>query len=155
MRCPYCHSDQNKVVDSRYREVGNVIRRRRLCLQCDRRFTTYERIEEMLPQVIKKDGRREAFDRDKIMRGIDKACEKLEISAIQKEAMVDDIERHFADFGEKEIKAELIGEAVMNKLRETNKVAYVRFASVYRSFKDTKDFYSELEKVNNEEDTSG
>ncbi len=155
MRCPYCHSDQNKVVDSRYREVGNVIRRRRLCLECDRRFTTYERIEEMLPQVIKKDGRREAFDRDKIMRGIDKACEKLEISTNQREAMVDDIERHFADLGEKEIKAELIGEAVMNKLRETNKVAYVRFASVYRSFKDTKDFYSELEKVNNEEDTSG
>lgn len=151
MRCPYCHSEQNKVVDSRFREVGNVIRRRRLCLDCSRRFTTYERIEEMMPMVIKKDGRREPFNREKISSGINRACEKLPISVDQKDAIVSAIERHFADKGEKEVSSDEIGLIVIGKLRELDHVAYVRFASVYRSFKNIDDFDQELKELRDED----
>ncbi|MHA1569997.1 MAG: transcriptional regulator NrdR [Alphaproteobacteria bacterium] len=147
MRCPYCQSEQNKVVDSRFREVGNVIRRRRLCLDCDRRFTTYERIEEMLPLVIKKDGRREPFDRQKILSGVRRACEKLPISADEIEDLVSQVERHFADKGDKEVHSNEIGEMVIGRLRGMHPVAYVRFASVYRSFKDIDDFMQELKDL--------
>jgi len=136
MLCPYCRSEQNKVVDSRFREVGNVIRRRRVCLDCTRRFTTYERVEEINPLVIKKDGRREPFNREKILTGIKRACEKLEISADQIEQIVTEIERYFIDKGEKEVQSTEIGELIIGKLRDLHPVAYVRFASVYRSFTD-------------------
>jgi len=147
MRCPYCNSDQNKVVDSRYREVGNVIRRRRLCLDCERRFTTYERIEEMLPQVVKKDGRREPFDRQKILAGVRRACEKLKISSDQLEEVVSEIERHFTDRGEKEVTSTEVGELVINKLLTLHPVAYIRFASVYRAFEDIDDFITEAKEL--------
>jgi transcriptional repressor NrdR len=147
MLCPYCRSDQNKVVDSRFREVGNVIRRRRVCLDCSRRFTTYERIEEMMPLVIKKDGRREPFNREKILAGIVRACEKLPISADQMEEIVTEIERHFADTGEKEVQTGEIGELVIGSLRTLHPVAYVRFASVYRSFEDIDAFMTELKEL--------
>jgi len=147
MRCPYCGQEESKVMDSRFRKEGNVIRRRRECLQCARRFTTYERIEENMPHVIKKDGRREPFDRSKIMAGIRRACEKLPISIDQMEELVGDVERHFSDMGEREIDSKAIGELVIGKLRRLHPVAYVRFASVYRSFKDIDDFMMELKEL--------
>ncbi len=150
MRCPYCGSDQSKVMDSRFRKEGNVIRRRRECLKCARRFTTYERIEENLPHVVKKDGRREPFERQKIFNGISRACEKLPISIDRMEELVTDIERHFSESGEREISSAEIGEYVVKQLRDLNPVAYVRFASVYRSFKDVDDFMSELKEILNE-----
>lgn len=147
MKCPFCGHLENKVVDSRLRREGDVIRRRRECLSCERRFTTHERVEDILPMVIKKDNRREPFDRKKITDGIVKACEKRSVSMDAIEAMVDRIERKFQDRMEKEIQSEEIGEAVMQVLHETDDVAYVRFASVYRSFKDLKDFMNELEEI--------
>lgn len=147
MKCPFCGHLENKVVDSRLRREGDVIRRRRECLSCERRFTTHERVEDILPMVIKKDNRREPFDRKKITDGIVKACEKRSVSMDDIEAMVDRIERKFQDRMEKEIQSEEIGEAVMQVLHETDDVAYVRFASVYRSFKDLKDFMNELEEI--------
>jgi transcriptional repressor NrdR len=150
MRCPYCGFDQSKVMDSRFRKEGNVIRRRRECLKCARRFTTYERIEEMLPPVVKKDGRREPFDRQKIINGVKRACEKLPISMDQMEELVTEVERHFSESGEREITTKDIGEYVVAKLRELHPVAYVRFASVYRSFKDVDAFMSELKEILNE-----
>ncbi len=147
MLCPYCRSDQNKVVDSRFREVGNVIRRRRVCIDCNRRFTTYERIEENMPLVIKKDGRREPFNRDKILAGVARACEKLPVSADQMEGLVMEVERHFAECGDKEVHSTEIGEEVIGRLRDLHPVAYVRFASVYRSFKDIDAFMTELKEL--------
>ena len=147
MKCPFCGHLENKVVDSRLRREGDVIRRRRECLSCERRFTTHERVEDILPMVIKKDNRREPFDRKKITDGIVKACEKRSVSMDAIEAMVDRIERKFQDRMEKEIQSDEIGEAVMQVLHETDDVAYVRFASVYRSFKDLKDFMNELEEI--------
>jgi len=147
VKCPFCGHLENKVVDSRLRREGDVIRRRRECLSCERRFTTHERVEDILPMVIKKDNRREPFDRKKITDGIVKACEKRSVSMDAIEAMVDRIERKFQDRMEKEIQSDEIGEAVMQVLHETDDVAYVRFASVYRSFKDLKDFMNELEEI--------
>jgi len=147
MKCPYCHNKNDKVMDSRFRKEGSEIRRRRLCLDCGRRFTTYERVEPLELYVIKKDGRREPFDRDKVMAGIRKACEKLTVSVDQMESMVDQIERNFIDLGEREIPTQSIGEIVMQKLHETDDVAYVRFASVYRSFKDINDFMAQLKEL--------
>lgn len=147
MKCPFCGHLENKVVDSRLRREGDVIRRRRECLSCERRFTTHERVEDILPMVIKKDNRREPFDRKKITDGIVKACEKRSVSMDTIETMVDRIERKFQDRMEKEIQSDEIGEAVMQVLHETDDVAYVRFASVYRSFKDLKDFMNELEEI--------
>ena len=147
MKCPFCSDLQNKVIDSRLSKDHNVIRRRRECLGCGKRFTTYERIEEILPLVIKKDGRREPFDRSKIFTGIKKACEKRPISINTIERAVDRIEQGFQEKGEKEIESAGVGERVVNELHEIDEVAYVRFASVYRQFKDVTDFMKEVGKI--------
>src|SRR5512143_2131377 len=136
MRCPYCTSLDNKVVDSRMGKEGESIRRRRECLKCEGRFTTYERVEEVLPSVIKKDGRREPFDRMKVLTGLKKACEKRPIGMDTLEGITDTIEKKLIGLGVKEIQSTWIGEEVVGALRELDKVAYVRFASVYRQFKD-------------------
>ncbi len=147
MRCPFCGHLEDRVVDSREAQEGQVTRRRRECLGCKGRFTTYERIEEVLPQVVKKDGRREAFDRRKIVEGVVTACEKRPVSAEQIEALVAGVERELTDLGEREIQTSAIGEAVMRRLRSLDEVAYVRFASVYRAFRDVGEFMSELERL--------
>ena len=147
MKCPFCSDLQNKVIDSRLSKDHNVIRRRRECLGCGKRFTTYERIEETLPLVIKKDGRREPFDRSKIFTGMKKACEKRPISINTIERAVDRIEQGLQDKGEKEIESSAVGERVVNELHEIDEVAYVRFASVYRQFKDVTDFMKEVGKI--------
>ena len=147
MRCPYCTSIDNKVVDSRMGKEGESIRRRRECLKCEGRFTTYERVEEMLPLVIKKDSRREPFDRLKILSGLKKACEKRPISMEMLEKTVDEIEKALQEKGLKEIPSTVVGEEVMERLHKLDEVAYVRFASVYRSFKDINEFMSELKDI--------
>lgn len=147
MQCPFCKENKDKVVDSREINEGRMIRRRRECLDCKRRYTTYERIEEIPYLVIKKDGRREQFDRGKVLHGILKACEKrpVEIDAI--EAVVDDIVGRLYEVNEREIPAAVIGEIVMDNLKKLDSVAYVRFASVYREFKDVDEFMSELQTL--------
>lgn len=135
------------MTDSRAGTAGDVIRRRRECETCTRRFTTYERVEEVLPLVVKKDGRREPFDRPKVLSGLRRACDKRAIASERIEAIVDAIERELIDAGDKEIGSEKIGERVMAHLREVDPVAYVRFASVYRQFKDIDEMRSEIEKV--------
>jgi transcriptional repressor NrdR len=147
MRCPYCSSIDNKVIDSRMGKEGDSIRRRRECLKCEGRFTTYERVEEVLPSVIKKDGRREPYDRMKILNGLKKACEKRPISVDALEKTVADIEKSIQEKGLKEIPSTVIGEEVMGHLHALDEVAYVRFASVYRSFKDINEFMSELKDI--------
>jgi transcriptional repressor NrdR len=147
VKCPFCSDLQNKVIDSRLSKDHNVIRRRRECLGCSKRFTTYERIEEILPLVIKKDGRREPFDRSKIFTGMKKACEKRPISINTIERAVDKIEQGLQEKGEKEIESNGIGERVVSELHEIDEVAYVRFASVYRQFKDVTDFMKEVGKI--------
>jgi transcriptional repressor NrdR len=147
MRCPYCTSLDNKVVDSRMGKEGESIRRRRECLKCEGRFTTYERVEEVLPLVIKKDSRREPFDRMKILSGLKKACEKRPISMETLEKTVEEIEKALQEKGLKEIPSTVVGEEVMERLHKLDEVAYVRFASVYRSFKDINEFMSELKDI--------
>jgi transcriptional repressor NrdR len=147
MKCPFCSEFEDKVIDSRLSRDGIEIRRRRECLGCERRFTTYERIEEIPIVLIKKDGRREVFSRDKVRAGILKACEKREISMNLIEAFLDDLERDLKETGEKEIPSHAIGEKVMAMLYRLDGVAYVRFASVYREFKDVNDFVSELKSL--------
>lgn len=147
MRCPYCGEVDNKVIDSRLSKDGNVIRRRRECIVCNRRFTTYEHIEEIPIMIIKKDGRREIFSRDKVRSGIKKACEKRDISMNIIEEYIDELERDLKETGEKEISSRTLGEKIMSKLHEIDDVAYVRFASVYRDFKDVNDFVSELKRL--------
>jgi transcriptional repressor NrdR len=144
MRCPYCGHLEDKVVDSREAAEGQSTRRRRECLGCNRRFTTYERIEEVLPAVVKKDGRREPWDRKKIVDGLTRACQKRPVSSAQVEALVSAIERQVQELGEKEVQSRVVGEAVMTRLRDLDPVAFVRFASVYRAFEDVGDFMSEL-----------
>ncbi|MEK7794560.1 MAG: transcriptional regulator NrdR [Candidatus Hydrogenedentota bacterium] len=144
MRCPFCSHTEAKVVDSRASKDGDAIRRRRECLNCGRRYTTYERIEEVAKLVIKKDGRRETFDRWKLKAGILKACEKRPVSLDQIEALIDDVERTLFGNTEHEVTTENLGEAVMTKLRALDDVAFVRFASVYRQFKDLNEFMAEL-----------
>jgi transcriptional repressor NrdR len=144
MKCPRCGHVDNKVVDSRAGKDGDVIRRRRECLSCGRRFTTYERIEEELPLVVKRDGRREPYDRQKILSGIRKACEKRPVSADTIEHLVEALEQEFQSGAEKEISSIRIGERVMSKLLQVDDVAYVRFASVYRQFKDVSQFVEEI-----------
>ncbi len=144
MKCPFCGHQEDKVVDSREGREGDVIRRRRECLKCGKRFTTYERVEETLPMVIKKDGRREPFDRLKILHGLQKACEKRPIGVETLDALVDGIERKLQESGEKEVSSTWIGEEVMRRLKDLDEVAYVRFASVYRSFKDINEFMNAL-----------
>jgi transcriptional repressor NrdR len=144
MRCPFCHSTRNKVIDSRPSREANAIRRRRECLSCHRRFTTYEQVEETMPLVVKKDGRREPYQRVKISEGIKKACEKRPVSIDAIEQFLDDLEREMQESGLREIPSAWIGERVMAKLREWDEVAYVRFASVYRHFTDATDFMKEI-----------
>jgi len=147
MRCPFCNSTDGRVVDSRSSKEGDAIRRRRECLNCERRFTTYERIEEVAQMVIKKDGRREPFDRWKLKSGILKAVEKRPVSLDQVDALIDDVERTLFNSTEHEISTVHVGEAVMDRLKKLDEVAYVRFASVYRQFKDLNEFMSELKMM--------
>ncbi len=144
MRCPFCQHVEDRVIDSRLSKEGDMIRRRRECSHCLRRFTTYERVEETLPLVIKKDGRRENFDRSKILVGLHKACEKRPISVEVLEKLVDRIEQRLQEGGEREIPSQAIGEKIMQELQTLDQVAYVRFASVYRSFKDVNEFMNEV-----------
>lgn len=147
MKCPFCSTTESKVIDSRISKDGGLIRRRRECEKCAKRYTTYERVEEPLPAVVKKDGRRETFDRMKIASGIRKACQKRPISTETMDAVVDSIERSVLDQGEPEILSSAIGEKVMEELHRLDEVAYVRFASVYRSFKDINEFMYELNEL--------
>ena len=144
MRCPFCAHAKDKVVDSRESGAGDAIRRRRECLECGRRFTSYERIEEIPYLVIKKDGRREAFDRPKLIAGLHRACEKRPVPAKAIEEVVNEVERMIQDRPDREVEAQAIGALVMDRLRELDKVAYVRFASVYRQFEDVQEFMAEL-----------
>ena len=144
MKCPFCDELEDKVVDSRMAKEGEVIRRRRECLGCKRRYTTYERVDEILPVVVKKDGRRESFDRSKILAGLKKACEKRPISTATIEAVTDRIEKHIQEMGETEIESRIVGEELMKELHQLDQVAYVRFASVYREFTDIDQFMDEL-----------
>ena len=155
MKCPFCDQLENRVIDSRLSKDGHAIRRRRECTECKRRFTTYERVEISIPLVIKKDGRREHFDREKLKSGIMKACEKRPVSIDEIERFVDELERGIQEQGDREIPSETIGRRVMEYLRELDDVAYVRFASVYRSFKDLKEFMSELQDLLQEDSGKG
>ena len=147
MKCPFCGHPENKVVDSRESEEAQSIRRRRECLGCERRFTTYERVDEIPYMVIKKDGRRERFDRQKVLAGLLRACEKRPVNTSRLEEIVNEIEVTVADAPDREIPAKQIGELLMARLRELDKVAYVRFASVYLDFKDIKEFMDELKDL--------
>lgn len=147
MKCPYCTKINNKVIDSRLSKDGRMIRRRRECLECERRFTTYEKLEDVLPMIVKKDGRREPFNREKIISGIRMACRKRPISMTKIEEFVDTLEFYFQELGKKEVDSSEVGERVINKLKEWDEVAYVRFASVYRQFKDIGEFMAELEDI--------
>jgi len=147
LRCPFCQHIDDRVIDSRQSKEGEMIRRRRECTHCQRRFTTYERIEETLPLVIKKDGRREAFDRAKILAGLHKACEKRPIGVEILEKLVDRVEQRLEEGGEREVPSREIGEQIMEELQKLDEVAYVRFASVYRSFKDVNEFMNEVKEL--------
>ena len=146
MKCPYCGFSESKVVDSRPADEGSI-RRRRECLQCERRFTTYETVESLPRVVIKKDGSRQTFDRSKVLRGIQRSCEKRPVPVADMERMALEIEQELQNKLEREISTELVGEMVMDKLKKADEVAYVRFASVYRQFKDINTFMSELNKL--------
>jgi len=147
MKCPFCAYLEDKVIDSRLSQDGSTTRRRRECLSCSKRFTTYERVEEALPLVVKKDGRRETFDRTKILNGIMKACEKRPVALDDIEKAVVRLETRFIDSGEREIPSSSVGEAVMEEIKGLDEVAYVRFASVYREFRDIKEFMNELKDL--------
>ncbi|MBZ0157437.1 MAG: transcriptional regulator NrdR [Alphaproteobacteria bacterium] len=147
MKCPFCGSSEDKVIDSRASKEGDVIRRRRECLQCTQRFTSYERVEDPLPLVIKKDGSREFFDRHKILTGLKKACEKRPIPLTKLEEIEGAIEKRIIGLGMKEVNSSWIGEEIMSSLKELDKVAYVRFASVYRQFKDINDLMEEVKAL--------
>ena len=150
MRCPFCRNRKNRVVDSRMSNDGMIIRRRRACSACKRRLTTYERVGEAAPMVVKKDGRREPFDRAKIIGGLKRACEKRPVSMETIEQIANSIETTMAEQGDREVASNAIGAAVMNELHKIDQVAYVRFASVYRSFKDIDEFMHELEDLINQ-----
>ena len=147
MRCPFCDNEDTKVIDSRPIDDGKAIRRRRECEKCVKRFTTYEKVETTIIMIIKKDGSRQAFDRDKLMNGIIKACEKRPVALADIERVVDSIERGLNNMMEKEVKSTFLGELVMEQLKDLDEVAYVRFASVYRSFKDVNTFMKEIEAL--------
>ena len=148
MKCIYCEHPESKVIDSRPTDEGTVIRRRRECLKCGKRFTTYEKVEEIMFMVVKKDGSRELFNRSKVRNGIINACKKRPITTDQIEKIVDDIERGLNNMMEKEISSTVIGEVILDNLKELDEVAYVRFASVYRQFEDVDTFIREIEKLN-------
>ena len=147
MKCPFCTDLDNKVIDSRLSKDGTVVRRRRECIACKRRFTTHEKVEEILPVVIKKDSRREIFDKGKILSGVQKACSNRPISMDTIDNLVDRVEQYFQDKGDKEINCNEIGEIVMRELHQLDEVAYVRFASVYRQFKDITEFMTEVKEL--------
>lgn len=147
MKCPFCTDLDNKVIDSRLSKDGTVVRRRRECIACHRRFTTHERVEDIMPVVIKKDGRREIFDKNKMLSGVQKACSNRPISMDAIDDLVDRVERYFQDRGDKEINCTEIGEIVMRELHQLDEVAYVRFASVYRQFKDITEFMTEVKEL--------
>ena len=147
MKCPYCECEESKVVDSRPIENGQTIRRRRECIKCNKRFTTYENIEEVPLIIIKKDGNRQVYNRNKLLNGVIRACEKRPVSVEQMEEIVDEIEKRLYNSMEKEITTIYIGELVMDILKDIDEVAYVRFASVYRQFQDVNSFMAELEKL--------
>jgi len=147
MRCPFCRKRGNRVVDSRLSADGGMIRRRRMCTACKKRFTTYERVEEAAPSVVKKDGRREPFDRAKILSGLKRACSKRPVGIEVLEQAADRIERELEESGEKEIPSTRIGDIAMAALRDIDDVAYVRFASVYRSFRDVNELMAELKSL--------
>jgi transcriptional repressor NrdR len=147
MKCPFCNHIEDKVVDSRESREGDAIRRRRQCLGCERRFTTYERIDEVPYMVIKKDGRREKFDRQKVLSGLLKACEKRPVSMGKLAELVDQVEARVTDSADREISTIEIGELLMDALRDLDKIAYVRFASVYRDFQDEQAFFNELKNL--------
>ena len=147
MKCPFCNHLQDKVVDSRETKEGDTIRRRRECLACERRFTTYERIDEVPYMVVKKDGRREKFDRQKVLTGLLKACEKRPVSMARLSDLVNRVESKVSDSPDREIQTTEIGEFLMESLRELDKIAYVRFASVYRDFQDEQAFFNELKNL--------
>lgn len=147
MRCPFCDNEDTKVIDSRPIDDGKAIRRRRECEKCVKRFTTYEKVETTIIMIIKKDGSRQAFDRDKLINGIIKACEKRPVALADIERVVDSIERGLNNMMEKEVKSTFLGELVMEQLKDLDEVAYVRFASVYRSFKDVNTFIKEIEAL--------
>lgn len=147
MKCPYCSFEEDKVIDSRPTDEGATIRRRRECLNCHKRYTTYEKVESLPIMVIKKDGTRQPYEREKVRKGILRACEKRNISMDQIESLLDTIEAQISNSLEREVTSEFIGELVMDKLRELDEVAYVRFASVYRQFKDINTFMNELNKL--------
>ncbi len=147
MTCPFCGHLQDKVVDSRESKEGDVIRRRRECLACERRFTTYERIDEVPYMVVKKDGRREKFDRQKVLAGLLKACEKRPVAMGKLAEIVDEVERRLLESGDRELSTTAIGELLMERLRNLDKIAYVRFASVYRDFQDEEAFFNELKTL--------
>ena len=150
MKCPFCNYEDTKVIGSRSQEDNSVIRRRRLCEKCGKRFTTYERIDTIPITVVKRDGSRELFDKAKLLGGIMKSCNKRPVSMQQLQALVDDIENTMMGAGEKEIQSKKIGEMVMERIKELDEVSYVRFASVYRQFKDINTFREELDKIVNE-----
>ncbi|HET8724239.1 MAG TPA: transcriptional regulator NrdR [Anaeromyxobacteraceae bacterium] len=147
MRCPFCGHLEDRVVDSREAQDGQATRRRRECLGCGRRFTTYERVEESLPALVKKDGRREAFDRRKVVEGMRRACQKRPVSQERIEEMATQVERRLQESGEREVAASAVGELVMELLRDEDPVAYVRFASVYRDFRDVGEFAAAVEDL--------
>jgi transcriptional repressor NrdR len=147
MKCPFCSNLEDKVIDSRTSREGDAIRRRRECLKCGKRFTSYERVDDIIPMVVKKDGRREPFDRMKVLTGLKKACEKRPIGMDTLEGITDSIEKKLIGLGVKEIQSTWIGEEVVGALRELDKVAYVRFASVYRQFKDINELMNEVKTL--------
>jgi transcriptional repressor NrdR len=147
MRCPFCAHLESKVIDSRVSTAGDVIRRRRECESCARRFTSRERVEDVLPVVVKKDGVRQPFDREKVLRGVRLACNKRPVAMERIERFIDELERDLVESEAKEVPSKELGERVMRKLRELDEVAYVRFASVYRSFRDIDEFRTELDKM--------
>lgn len=147
MKCPYCNNQDDKVIDSRISRDGETIRRRRECLACQKRFTTHEKIEDTLPSIIKKDNRRESYDRKKILEGLKKACQKRPISIEVLEEIADKIEQNLMERSVKEIKSSEIGERIMHELHDLDDIAYVRFASVYRSFTDITDFMEEVKAI--------
>ena len=154
MKCPFCGFLEDKVVDSREANDGDSIRRRRECLECGRRFTSYERIDEIPYMVVKKDGKREMFERNKIMAGLLRACEKRPISAAQLESIVDSVEKNVQDTTDREVPTSDIGKIIMRRLKELDKVAYVRFASVYLEFEDVSEFMTELKYLVQSRDKS-
>lgn len=147
MNCPFCGKLNDKVIDSRESREGDAIRRRRQCLSCERRFTTYERIDDVPYMAVKKDGRREKFDRQKVLSGLLKACEKRPVSMGKLSELVDTVEGRVADSADREISTITIGEVLMESLKSLDKIAYVRFASVYRDFQDEEDFFNELKSL--------